>query len=328
MDSEKKRDLLKQHHHAVNTASENHDAPKPFLKWAGGKRRLLPKFQELYPHELKNHKIKNYFEPFLGSGAVFFHIAQNYKIDNAYLFDINEELILAYQVVQRDVFKLIPELEKYEKSYLKLNRGERSTYFYGLRWKFNRQRHYIDFDNYSEKWIKRAAQIIFLNKTCYNGLYRVNSYGDFNTAAGDYNNPKICDPENLVKVSNYLIMAEIRKSSFDILENHIKHDSFVYFDPPYRPISKSSFTAYSAARFGDSEQIKLSNVFSRLHDRDIRMMLSNSDPKNADPDDDFFDNLYSGFNIHRVPVPRFINSKASKRGCVSEIIITNYKHTA
>ncbi|HBC89478.1 MAG TPA: modification methylase [Lentisphaeria bacterium] len=329
MDSAGKRDLHIQHHHAAQHFPENHEVLKPFLKWAGGKRRLLPKFQELYPRELKNHKIKNYFEPFLGSGAVFFHIAQNYKIDNAYLYDINEELIIAYRVVQKDVYKLITELEKYEKSYLKLNRSERSTYYYGLRWKFNRQRHYMDFNTYSEKWIRRAAQLIFLNKTCYNGLYRVNSYGDFNTAAGDYNNPKICDPENLIKVSRYLQMAEIKKSSFDLLENHVKHNSFVYFDPPYRPLSKSScFTAYSSARFDDTEQIRLSNVFNRLHDKGIRLMLSNSDPKNSDPDDDFFDDLYSGFNIHRVPVPRFINSNAEKRGCVSEIIITNYKHIA
>ncbi len=322
--------MHRQHRHPACAAAvpEVQDPPKPFLKWAGGKRRLLPKFEELYPHELKNHKIKNYFEPFLGSGAVFFHIAQNYRIDNAYLYDINEELILAYQVVQRDVHKLITELDKYEKSYLKLNRGERSTYYYGLRWKFNRQRHYIDFSTYSDRWIKRAAQIIFLNKTCYNGLYRVNSYGDFNTAAGDYNNPRICDPANLIKVSAYLKMAEIRKSSFDNMEDHVKHNSFVYFDPPYRPISKSSFTAYSAARFDDNEQIKLSNVFSRLHDKGIRLMLSNSDPKNVDPNDDFFDDLYSGFNIHRVPVPRFINSRADRRGCISEIIITNYKHPA
>ena len=298
---------------------------KPFLKWAGGKRKLLHKFQGLYPSELKNRKIKNYFEPFLGSGAVFFDIVQNYQVENAYIYDINEELILTYKVVQKDPLKLIQELEKYEKSYLKLNRSERSTYFYGLRWKFNLRRKFMDFENYSEKWIPRAAQIIFLNKTCFNGLFRVNSDGEFNSAAGDYDNPRICDEENLVNVSKILQMAEIRRASFDMIEDEIKHSSFVYFDPPYRPSNASSFTAYSATRFDDAEQIRLSTLYSRLHEKGIHLMLSNSDPKNSDPDDDFFDKLYEGFKIQRIPVPRFINSKADGRGCVSEIIITNYK---
>ncbi|MEI6422592.1 MAG: Dam family site-specific DNA-(adenine-N6)-methyltransferase [Lentisphaerota bacterium] len=322
--------MNQRHQASAKKQGQTPEAPvhiKPFLKWAGGKRRLLPKFQDMYPADLKNRKIKNYFEPFLGSGAVFFDIIQNYDVENSYLYDINEDLILAYQVVQRDPLKLISELEKYESSYLKLNRGERSTYFYGLRWKFNSQRRFIDFENYSERWIRRAAQIIFLNKTCYNGLYRVNSDGDFNTAAGDYDNPKICDAHNLIHASKILLKAEIKKAPFDNLENEIKHNSFVYFDPPYRPISKSShFTAYSSNRFDDREQIKLSSLFSKLHERGISMMLSNSDPKNLNPHDDFFDDLYSGFNIHRVPVPRFINSNAEKRGCVSEIIITNYNY--
>ncbi len=301
-------------------------AVKPFLKWAGGKRRLLAAFDRFYPSALKRKKIKNYYEPFLGSGAVFFDIVHRYSIENACLCDINEELILTYRVVQKDVGKLIDELEKYSRSYLRLKREERSTYYYGLRWKFNVQRHRTDFSNYSEKWIRRAAQIIFLNKTCYNGLFRVNSKSEFNSAAGDYQNPRICDPENLLRASAALRAAEIRRASFDAVEDHVQQGSFVYFDPPYRPLSKSScFTSYSSSRFNDEHQIRLSGMFSNLHERGIMMMLSNSDPKNTDPDDDFFDDLYDGFHIHRIHVPRFINSKADSRGCVSEIIVTNYK---
>lgn len=317
MDSNEKTD--------VSLSENNLKIPaKPFLKWAGGKRKLLGKFKEIYPEDLKSKKIKNYFEPFLGSGAVFLDVVQSYDIENTFLCDINEELIMTYKVVQRDVLKLIECLEKYEKSYLKLNKEERSIYFYGLRWKFNTRRAYIDFENYSEKWVTRAAQYIFLNRTCYNGLYRVNSKGEFNCAVGEYKNPTICDAENLLRVSKILSKADIRKASFDIIEEHVVDGSFIYFDPPYRPLKSSSFMAYNPFKFDDTDQIRLSKIFNRLHERGSRLMLSNSDPKSIDPRDDFFDRLYSGFNIRRIPAPRFINSNAEGRGCVNEIVVTNY----
>lgn len=153
---------------------------KPFLKWAGGKSQLLERFQELYPLELKIGLIKNYYEPFLGSAAVFFNIVQNYKIENAFLYDINEELIITYKVIQRDIHKLLEYLYRYQKIYSSLTKKKKKEFYYEQRTNYNLQRFNIDYKNYSENWISRAAQMIFLNRTCYNGLYRVNSKGEFN----------------------------------------------------------------------------------------------------------------------------------------------------
>lgn len=299
---------------------------KPFLKWAGGKGQLLTKFQELYPQELKDKKIKNYYEPFLGSGAVFFDIAQQYDIKNAYLYDINEELILTYKVIQQDVSKLIDFLFRYQKTYNRLTAKSRTEYFYEQRANYNLQRFNIDYTKYSEQWIARAAQLIFLNRTCFNGLYRVNAKGDFNTPVGDYKNPTICDEHNLLCVSKILELATIKKADFKQVKRDLKSNSFVYFDPPYRPISKTaSFTAYSKHDFSDKEQIELSLLFTHIHHKGELAMLSNSDPKNNNPDDNFFDKLYKDFNLVRVPAKRMINSNASKRGAINEIVVTNYQ---
>ncbi len=298
---------------------------KPFLKWAGGKGQLLEKFQELYPKELKNKKIKNFYEPFLGSGAVFFDIAQKYKIENAFLYDINEELILTYKVIQKDVSTLIDFLYRYQKNYHKLDKIKRQEFFYDQRTNYNLQRFNIDYDKYSENWFPRAAQLIFLNKTCFNGLYRVNSKGEFNSPAGDYDNPTICDEQNLLAVNKVLQIAEIRKADFKDIINDFKSNSFVYFDPPYRPISKTSnFKSYSKHGFEDNEQIQLAKIFKFIHEEGSCAMLSNSDPKNIDPNDNFFDDIYNDFNIIRVPARRMINSNGAKRGIINEIIVTNY----
>ncbi len=298
---------------------------RPFLKWAGGKSQLLDKFQELYPHELKERKIGTYYEPFLGSGAVFFDIAQNYDIKSAYLYDINEELILTYTVIQRDVSKLLEFLYNYQKYYLKFDKDRRKDFYYAQRTKYNLQRFNIDYSHYSEKWIPRAAQLIFLNKTCFNGLYRVNSKGEFNTPHGDYDNPTICDEENLLAVSQVLQIAEIKVADFKQVVSDLKEEAFIYFDPPYRPISKTAnFKAYSKYDFSDNEQIQLAALFRELDSKGLKLMLSNSDPKNINPDDDFFDKLYVGYNILRVPAKRMINSDSNKRGSINEIVITNY----
>lgn len=298
---------------------------KPFLKWAGGKGQLLPAFRDLYPRELKEKKIKTYFEPFLGSGAVFFDVVQHFDIDTAYLYDINEELILAYKVIQKEVSKLLDLLHRYQKTYWQLNPSQRQNYFYEQRANYNLQRFAIDYNNYSELWIPRAAQVIFLNKTCFNGLFRVNSKGEFNTPAGRYSNPAICDEDNLLAVSKLLEKAVIKKADFKQLKNDLTSNSFIYFDPPYRPISKTSgFKAYSKHNFGDAEQKELAQLYSDLHEKGTLLMLSNSDPKNINPSDHFFDELYKDFNIVRLPAKRMINSDASKRGAINEIVITNY----
>ncbi len=298
---------------------------KPFLKWAGGKGQLLDRFQELYPEKLKRKKIKNFYEPFLGSGAVFFDIAQKYDIENAFLYDINEELILTYKVIQKDVSKLIDFLYRYQKTYLKLDKVKRQEFFYDQRTNYNLQRFNIDFEKYSESWFPRAAQLIFLNRTCFNGLYRVNSKGEFNSPVGDYDNPTICDEHNLLTVNKVLEIAEIKKADFKDIVKDLKSDSFVYFDPPYRSISKTaSFKAYSKQGFADSEQLQLAQLFKQLDSEGSNVMLSNSDPKNNDPDDNFFDELYNEFNIVRVPARRMINSDPTKRGKINEIVVTNY----
>ena len=298
---------------------------KPFLKWAGGKGQLLVKFQDLYPTKLKEGKINNFYEPFLGSGAVFFDIAQRYKIKTAYLYDINEELILAYKVVQQDVSNLITQLRRHEKAYLKLDEKKRAAYFYKQRDSYNKLRLHINYNNYSDAWIARTAQLVFLNKTCFNGLFRVNSKGEFNTPAGDYKNPTICDEKNLLAVSKVLAIATIKKADFRQIKKDIKKNSFVYFDPPYRPISKTaSFTAYSKHSFSDKEQTELRDLFQWINSKGEYAMLSNSDPKNNNPADNFFDDLYKEFTLIRIPAKRMINSVASKRGSINEIVVTNY----
>ena len=298
---------------------------RPFLKWAGGKGQLLQKFQGLYPQQLKEKEIKNFYEPFLGSGAVFFDVAQHFEIKSAYLYDINEELILAYKVVQQDAPKLIDCLHQYQKAYLKLDKKKRSDYFYKQRTNYNQQRFSINYNKYSEYWIPRAAQLIFLNKTCFNGLFRVNSKGEFNTPSGDYKNPTICDENNLLAVAKVLSIASIKKADFRQVKKDLKKNAFVYFDPPYRPISKTaSFTAYSKHGFADKEQAELKDLFKLIDSKGQYAMLSNSDPKNTDPKDNFFDDLYKEFNLTRVSARRMINSDATKRGSINEIVVTNY----
>ena len=304
---------------------KNSQNAKPFLKWAGGKGQLLQRFQELYPEELLQNKIANYYEPFLGSGAVFFDLVQRFSIKSAYLCDINEDLILTYKVIQLHINELVEELSKLSKSYLKLDKQQRHDFFYERRKLFNEQKVKIDFEKYSHIWIQRAATIIFLNRTCYNGLYRVNLKGEFNAPFGRYENPTICDETNLFAVSKLLAIAEIRKANYSEVLHHVKNNSFVYFDPPYRPISKTSnFKSYSNSVFTDDEQRKLAHIFDKLDTKGIKVMLSNSDPKNIDPNDQFFDTIYNKYNIIRIPARRLINSNASKRGQVNEIVVTNY----
>ncbi|MBN1119349.1 MAG: Dam family site-specific DNA-(adenine-N6)-methyltransferase [Bacteroidales bacterium] len=308
-----------------NTVQTTKNTAKPFLKWAGGKGQLLEKFQKLYPDELKNNKVNYYYEPFAGGAAVFFDVVKKFRIKQASLYDINEELVLAYQVVKNDVSTLLEFLLGYEQKYLPLDKNDRKAFYYDIRETYNRDRFDINYRKYSDNWIPRAAQVIFLNKTCFNGLFRFNNSGGFNTPAGDYMNPKICDSENLTLVSSLLKKTEIKCGSYDAVLKDVEEKSFVYFDPPYRPISKtSSFTSYSRHDFTDESQRQLAEVFKGLDKKGCFVMLSNSDPRNTNPDDNFFDDLYKGFNIKRIPARRSINSDAKKRGELNEIVVTNY----
>jgi DNA adenine methylase len=208
-----------------------------------------------------------------------------------------------------------------------LDAAEREEYFYARRSHYNTQRATIDFAAFSPAWVERAADLIFLNKTCYNGLFRVNSSGHFNVPFGRYVRPEICDADNLLAVSALLQRATLHMGGFESCFDLVDEHTFVYFDPPYRPISAtSSFNSYAADRFGDAEQRRLAAFFRRLHtEKGARLMLSNSDPKNIDPHDDFFDDLYAGFTVRRLSASRMINSVVEGRGKITEILVTNYR---
>jgi len=206
------------------------------------------------------------------------------------------------------------------------NEEGKLDYFYAIREHYNSQRQTITFDNFSDVWIERAACMVFLNKTCFNGLYRVNASGDFNVPFGRYVKPVIFEEQNIRRLAELLRGAKLSTGRFQDCEPYINDNSFVYFDPPYRPISKtSSFTSYARHKFDDDNQRELANFFLRMsRSTQAKMMLSNSDPKNIDPDNNFFVDLYDTFNIYRVTASRMINSVAKGRGRINEILVTNY----
>jgi DNA adenine methylase len=312
-------------------------AARPILKWAGGKGQLLERLSAYFPKALADGTVQNYFEPFLGGGAMFFHVMQNYPLKSAFLMDANEELVLLYTVVQRDVEPLVAGLGQMERDYLKLSEAKRKDRFLRVRGALNEARAGMDFRKYSAAWVERASQILFLNKTCYNGLFRVNRNGGFNVPFGKYVRPTIADAVNLRAASALLAKARIRLGDFGDLARLdaaskgaglVKPGSFIYYDPPYRPLSRTaSFTAYSRFAFGDGEQQRLAKMFRELDRRGVYQMLSNSDPKNSDPEDEFFEKQYSAYRdtFYRVPASRSINSDPSRRGRINEIVITNYR---
>lgn len=300
---------------------------RPFLKWAGGKSQLLPQFRLHYPIELQTGRIRRYIEPFLGGGAVFLDIAQRCDIAEAYLFDINEELILVYTVVQREPRRLLEVLTGLRHRFIELDEVGREEFFYAVRRRYNEQRQIINYQVFADNWIDRAADMIFLNKTCFNGLYRVNASGEFNVPFGRYKRPEIFEEQNVLRVSELLQRARLFVGAFASSAPTITDDSFVYFDPPYRPISRTaSFTSYARDKFDDDDQRKLACFYTNLAmTTQAKLMLSNSDPRNVSPEDTFFDDLYAQFYIHRVSAARMINSDAGRRGKISEILVTNYQ---
>ena len=293
---------------------------KPFVKWAGGKGSLLPQLNKFYPLELKNETIDKYVEPFVGGGAVLINILQKYKVKEAYAFDINIDLINCYNIIKVNVDKLIKELSKKETQFLKLNLEERKKYFYDIRKEYNSYR-----IKENEQNIKRAVEFIFLNRTCFNGLYRVNKSGDFNVPFGRYKNPTICDADNLRNLSHLIKNVLFQYGDYTKSEKYIDNNTFVYFDPPYRPLSTTSaFTSYTKEDFNDENQEELADYFKRLDKKNAKLMLSNSNPKNTDEDDNFFEDIYNGFYINEIFVKRMINANENGRGEISELLITNY----
>ena len=281
--------------------------PRPFLKWAGGKTKLIQQYLPYFPKEFTT-----YYEPFLGGGAVFFHLLHGSPFNkgnlrtglpskSAVLTDINLELINAYRCVRDHLNELIFLLEQHQMSHSK-------DYYYQMR------------SLVGGTDSERAARLIYLNKTCFNGLYRENSKGEFNVPIGRYKNPKICHPDLLNSVSVALQSTEIEVRGFEeVLKSAKNSEDFVYFDPPYYPLSPTScFTAYSRYSFDEKNQIRLRDTFAELARRGVKVMLSNSDCP-------FIRNLYSGFKIHPILAARAINSQAKKRGIIPEVLVTSYE---
>lgn len=265
--------------------------PRPFLKWAGGKTQLLEQYQPYLPASLET-----YYEPFLGGAALFF----NLQPQQAFLSDINAELINAYCCVKDEVEALILLLEEHQLKHSK-------DYYYQMR------------AGGGGSNLERAARFIYLNKTCFNGLYRENSKGQFNVPVGRYKNPSICNPDLLRSASAALQFSQIEVKSFEAVLEHAKDSGdFVYFDPPYHPISNTSnFTSYSRFSFSENDQIRLRDTFAILANRGVKVMLSNSDCP-------LIRELYQDFKIHVISAARSINSNTKKRGKITELLITSY----
>ena len=294
---------------------------KPFVKWAGGKSSLIPQITKYFPFELKNGQIEKYVEPFVGGGAVLIDILQKYDVKQAYAFDINKDLINCYNVIKTNVEDLIEELKEKEENYFKLETENKQSYFYEIRKEYNSYR--ID---EQELNVKRASEFIFLNRTCFNGLYRVNKSGEFNVPFGKYKNPTICDAKNLKNLSKLFENVTFQYGDYKESNKYIDNNTFVYFDPPYRPLSvTSAFTSYTKEDFNDNNQKELAEYFKKLDYKNAKLMLSNSNPKNTNKDDNFFETIYDGFNINEVFAKRMINSNVKGRGAISELVITNYE---
>ena len=295
---------------------------RPFVKWAGGKGGLISQLTSFFPFELKDGMINKYVEPFVGGGAVLIDILQKYNVREAYAFDINQDLINCYNVIKNKVEDLIQELDIKEKEFLRLEMEDRQKYFYEVRKEYNSYR----LDN--EINVKRASEFIFLNRTCFNGLYRVNKNGEFNVPCGKYKNPTICDYKNLRNLSSLIKNVVFQYGDYTASHKYIDSNTFVYFDPPYRPLSiTSGFTSYTKEDFNDENQKELAAYYRELNTKNAKLMLSNSNPKNTNKDDILFEEIYKGFKINEVSAKRTINVNSKGRGEISELLITNYEES-
>ena len=291
--------------------------PKPFLKWAGGKTQLINAIERALPQKIYENKF-TYIEPFVGSGAILFWMLNNFpKIEKAVINDINSDLINTYKIIASNPKELISILKILQSEFHSLegNLEKKKEYYYLKREKFNRR---------NEKKSVQAALFIFLNRTCFNGLFRVNRKNQFNVPIGSYKRPKICDKANILSVHNALQKVEILCGDYEETLNCATHLTVFYFDPPYKPLNEtSSFNSYAKNEFNDAEQIRLRDFCKKLNSFDYTWILSNSDVKGKDENDNFFDELYSEYNIQRVDAKRRINANPEKRGILTELLITN-----
>lgn len=301
----------------VRYESQKKVSLKPFVKWVGGKSQLVEKIEQLF---LSNEEkvLTKYAEPMVGGGALFFSVLSKYNFNELYISDVNAELINAYRVVKSDVENLIFKLNEMQMVFLPMDDNGRKYFYYSVREKFNNT--VLSEETATDK----AAQFIFLNKTCFNGLYRVNKKGQFNVPMGAYQNPTICDDENLRNIHKALQKVTIVCGDYSLSKEFIDKNTFVYLDPPYRPISETSgFTSYNSDAFDDNEQIRLSKFIDEINITSAKIVLSNSDPKNINEKDNFFDDLYKNYTINLVEASRAINSKGDKRGKINELLICN-----
>ena len=291
---------------------------KPFIKWVGGKSQLLEEIKEKYPQN-----IEKYCEPFVGGGAVLFDILSTKHPESILINDINKELINTYSQIKNNCDGMINQLSELQTIYKSHTLEENKAYFYEKRQRYNE----LKVNGNDAENLEKAALFIFLNKTCFNGLYRVNSKGLFNVPFNNAKNPLLCDEENLRACSEVLQNVEMRVGDYKECKDFIDSNTFVYIDPPYRPLSQTAaFTSYSENGFSDDDQKTLSKFIKEMiTEKNAKVLVSNSDPKNTDVNDNFFDDLYdkNHFQIKRVSAARMINSNAKKRGAINELLISN-----
>ncbi len=296
---------------------KTNNACKPFVKWVGGKSQLIPDLMRRLPKDFSLWEEAVYVEPFVGGGAMMFWMLQNFpNIRAVYINDINEKLMTTYRVVKEVPEQLLSALETMQAEYLRLGEDGRREYYLHKRESFNAK---------SLRDIDTASLLIFLNHTCFNGLYRVNSRGKFNVPHGRYKNPTICDRQTIMADSALLQRVEIECGDFADTLRHAAPRSLYYLDPPYKPLSAtSSFNSYSKEAFDDGEQIRLCEFCKQLGEKGGSFILSNADLKGANPDDNFFDVLYGTFSVSRVLASRMVNANPSKRGKLTELMVSNF----
>lgn len=294
---------------------------KPFIKWVGGKGQLIEQLDAHLPADFGNWQNATYIEPFVGGGAMLFHMLQCYpNIQHVVINDINPDLMTCYETVRDTPKQLIDSLYKIENTYLNIiSEKGRRDFFEKARDRYNGK---------NTDSIENTTLFLFLNRTCFNGLYRVNKKGLFNVPFGRYDNPTICGPETILKDSELLQRVIILNGDFESTFGYAEGNTIFYFDPPYRPLSNTSgFNEYAKETFNDEAQIRLKEYCDKIHQAGFGFMLSNSDCKGKSNQDDFFDVLFEEYHIERVWASRSINSNPNKRGKLTEILVHNYHET-
>jgi DNA adenine methylase len=294
---------------------------KPFLKWAGGKTQLIAEIEKNLPNSVTDEKF-TYVEPFVGSGAILFWVLNDFpQLEKAVVNDINEDLINTYKAVKSNSKELISILEILQGEYHSLENSadQKQEYYYRKRELFNKRQ---------QGKTEHSALFIFLNRTCFNGLYRVNRKNEFNVPIGSYKKPTICDKSNILAASEALQKVELLCGDFEQTVSYTSSNTLFYFDPPYKPLSKTSnFNSYAKDEFNDNEQVRLKEFCDKLNLLGHSWLLSNSDVKSKNAEDNFFDDLYADFTIKRVDAKRSINANPEKRGTLKELLITNQPTT-